>query len=162
MQLLAVLDLKVRWSRTSWIILLLSGCHDGCHFLQSGDFHPTTSRSWCPPSPHSTVCVNRNSHVFRSVDIWGFQVESVFLTIIKDGAHLYQPRITRLPSLLSLLTITLALIALIEIACRRLPARGSDYVGSPINLKLARNLESQFVVRNVLLRPRNGANEMCS
>lgn len=40
-----------------------------------------------------------------------------------DHPGLYQPRITRLPSLLCLFTITVALIAVIELACRRLPSR---------------------------------------
>lgn len=41
--------------------------------------------------------------------------------MLLDHPNLYQPPITRLPSLLSLLTSTLTLIALIELACRRLP-----------------------------------------
>ncbi len=39
-----------------------------------------------------------------------------------DRGRLYQPAITRLPSLLSLFLVTLSLIALTEFACRRLPA----------------------------------------
>ena len=76
-----------------------------------------------------------------------------------DGPRLYQPHITRLPSLLSLLTITLALIAVIEIACRRLPARESDYIDSPINLKRSQDLDLRNFARNALVKLQNGENK---
>lgn len=45
---------------------------------------------------------------------------------VRGRGRLYQPEITRLPSLLFLLAFTLSLIALTELACRRLPPAMSN------------------------------------
>lgn len=61
-----------------------------------------------------------------------------------DCSRLYQPTITRLPSLLCLFFFTLSLIALTELACRRLPPAQFDGVmmtiGDEILPRLARRV----------------------
>ncbi|MCJ1346260.1 hypothetical protein MMC31_004475 [Peltigera leucophlebia] len=53
----------------------------------------------------------------------------------KGAGPLYRPPVTRLPSLLSLLTLTLSLIALTEYACRRLPARTHEGIVNTLGRK---------------------------
>ena len=52
---------------------------------------------------------------------------------IADTPRMYQPTITRLPSLICLLVVSLALIALTEFACQRLPAHHNSGIAKSIN-----------------------------
>lgn len=61
--------------------------------------------------------------------------------------RLYQPSITRLPSLLCLIVASLALIALVEVACRRLPAHDAN--GFVPSLHRLFNTTSTIRARNV-------------
>lgn len=60
----------------------------------------------------------------------------------------YQPAITRLPSLILLFTLTLALIALTELACRRLPARNSEAF-AVLDLKRSLRETSRILARDL-------------
>ena len=72
--------------------------------------------------------------------------------LIRAAGPSYQPTITRLPSLICLLLCTLALIALVELACRRLPVHESEGI-----IKTVKGLEQSEVQRRAAKLSPQGA-----
>ena len=69
--------------------------------------------------------------------------------VILDTRHHYQPTITRLPSLLCLLVASLGLIALVEVACRRLPAHNANGIITSIHDTASADIDSVIEARHV-------------
>ena len=68
--------------------------------------------------------------------------------------YLYQPSINRLPSFICLIAASLALIALVEITCRRLPVHDAN--GFVPSLQGIANTTGMIRARNTDLDPQNG------
>ncbi len=106
-------------------------------------------RRWQVCSP----CLHQSLKQFY--EILSFTLSVSFSTVM---THHFQPAILRLPSLLSLLVITLVLIALTELACRQLPSHNSNGFISSIQDAPAASIDALIHARHAK-RQDNGTSE---